>query len=132
MRNDPRQLTLFDAKGQAPAPPPPPAAPAAREVLSLDLGDRLLGRITGYDEFGDADFWQRVAEGVGDGISPDDCYVLVRFHADPEAKVYRRKVRSDFIMRDMEWAIETTLFEEAQSFFYRLTGDATPRRLRKR
>ena len=133
MRN-PRQMSLFDALEQpaATVPQPEPIAPApARVKLSLDIGDTFLGYVEGY-EFGDVCFWQRAVEGIGDGMMPTYCYLLVRFHADPEGKVYRKHVRSVDIERDMEWAIETTLFDEAQSFFYRFTGDARPRHLTKR
>ena len=133
MRSDPRQASLFDVlelpAAPIPIPPPEPAAPAP-EKLSLDIGDTFLGWVTGY-EFGLVCFWQRAVEGIGDGIGPNDCYVLTRFHVDPDGVVYRRKVRSDFIERDMEWAIETALFDEAQGFFWRLTGNARPRHLTK-
>ena len=134
MRNDPYQLSLFDAKGQAPAPPPaaiPPPPAEGREPLSLHVGDTFLKRVEGY-QFGEASFWQSVADGAGDGFLQHDCYVLVRFHQDPDAKIYRRKVRAKDIKRDLDWAIEVTLFHEAQSFFYLLTGNATPRRLSDR
>lgn len=134
MRNDPRQISIWDVLEQQPAAiaQPEPIAPApTREKLSLDIGDQFLGWVEGYP-FADVCFWQRAVEGIGDGIGPNDCYVLSRFHADPDGVVYRRKVRSDFIVRDMEWAIETSLFDEAQGFFYRLTGNATPRHLSKR
>lgn len=136
MPNDPWQLNLFDAKGQAPAPPlpviPPPQVPAvSREALSLNLGDTFLKPVDDY-EYGEASFWRCVADGAGDGFLATDCYILVRFHQDPDAKVYRRKVRAVDIERDLDWAIEVTVFYEAQSFFYHLTGNARPRHLTER